>query len=289
MKARIRKLNSGMLIFGLMVLLILVDCSGRSSVYNPMDTPLYKQLTDRAMAKVSDSLPAYRYNRIRDSLKVKIVNENTDIIHLGDSRAFASIGTSIIKHEDNEEYFLNFSGYETEVLNYHFRENGKVYFHYLNASNDIRQEESAIRFVREQGEQEKGRVLIPASPGVINTLNFLYPVILLIIVALFYYVLLVTPFRILYNIAKGQAFTDENIGGLHVLAWVLIILGLLPGLISIVSHLIIRSQIPEQIHFAYFKMLMQGRMCMVTGLGILILAKAFLRGAQLQKEQELTV
>ncbi len=289
MKSLFSKLNGSMLIFGFMVLLILVNCSDHVSVHNPMDPPLLKRLTERAMEKVSDSMPAYRYNRIRDSLKIKIANENTDMTQVGYAMGFFTIGTSIITYNGNKEYFLNFSGYESEVLNYNFRENGKVYFHYLDESNDIKQKEATIRFVRDPKELEKGQVLIPASRGLINTLNFLYPIVLLILVAIFYYILFVTPIRILYNIAKGRVFTDENIGGLHVIAWVLILFGLLPGLISIISHLIIRSQIPEQIQYSYFNMLLLGRMIIATGLGILLLAKAFLRGAQLQKEHELTV
>lgn len=287
MKRFFRKINSGLLVFVLIILLLILNLKGGGKTYNMMDHPLIINLTDRAMDTISDTLPAYRYNRIRDSLKMKFASENIDMISTGQGWSGDYFGSS--SYYGLNEHFLNFPGYETGQLNYHFKKDGKIYFHYLDESDNIRIEESKIKFIRDENEKEKGRVLIPVAAGVTKAMNILYPAFLIIMIALAYYILLVTPIRILYSLAKGHAFTDENIGGLHAIAWLLIIAGILPGLFNIISHFFIRSQIPDEIHYSYFNVLMYGWKLTVIGLCILLLAKAFLRGAQLQKEQELTV
>jgi len=97
------------------------------------------------------------------------------------------------------------------------------------------------------------------------------------------------PLRFLLLVAKGQAFNDETIGSLHFLAWFLLITGIVIALIKIIFHLFFQSMIPPQIRFSWYDALMNGWEYIIAGLIALLLAKAFLKGSQLQKDSELTV
>jgi hypothetical protein len=103
------------------------------------------------------------------------------------------------------------------------------------------------------------------------------------------YILIYLPLRFLYLVSKGETFTDEAIGSLHMISWFLLLSGFLYGFNRVVLHLIFMNRVPEPVTFSYYDTLMSGWKFIMAGLIILLLAKAFLKGSQLQKEQELTV
>ena len=272
-------------IFLLLILLVVANSFGsRNKPYTPPTThPLVESLLRTEMQKVSDSIPAAAYNRIRDSLRLKIHNDNWELMFSGGGWRFLTLGTIPYGNGDN---FLMLRGYRLDDMSLFYKQDGQVRIQYVNDSGIVTSRETNVRFIQEP---DKDLLLVPLSDAGSGFFDILMPVLVLLLVAIAYYFLLVTPLRILYNISKGNVFSDENIGGLHTIAWVLIALGIVPGVISIILHLVFRSVIPAEIHFSYYRALMYDWQQVAAGLVVLLFAKAFLKGAILQKEQELTV
>lgn len=289
MKRLFTKIPSSIWIFVLMVVLIVVNnITGTSRSIDLSNHWLYRTLTKNQMRNVNDSIPAYEYKRIEDSVRNKIALENSSMISSGSGWGAYSLGTSTYAYEGKEENFLYFSGYKLkDHFTYFFRKDGKIYMEY-DSNNLIKTKLSKIKYINDR-ETDTGDVFIPVSHTTIKWLNVFHWIRLFIIIIVGFGIVINTPFRVLYNIAKGNAFNDENIGSLHVMAWVLIVFGILPGLTSFVSYLIIRAQISNQIQYRFFHSIMYGWGFIVAGLITLLLAKVFQRGYDLQEEQELTV
>jgi hypothetical protein len=240
------------------------------------------------MRNINDSIPAYEYKRIEDSVRNKIVLENSSMISSGAGWAGYSLGTSTNTDAEKEENYLYFSGYKIKnPFTYFFKKDGKMYMTY-DSNGIITTKPSQIKYINDR-ETDTGEVFMPTTHATIKWLNMFHWPLLFILIIIVFGIFVNTPLRVLYNIAKGKAFNDENIGSLHVMAWLLIVFGVLPGLISLVSYLIIREQIPDQIQYRFFHSIMHGWEFIVAGLITLLLAKAFKKGYELQEEQELTV
>jgi hypothetical protein len=278
------------LIFILIVVLIIVNCItfGSSRSFDNSNHWLYRELTENAMRNINDSIPAYEYKRIEDSVRNKIVLENSSMISSGAGWAGYSLGTSTNTDAEKEENYLYFSGYKIKnPFTYFFKKDGKMYMTY-DSNGIITTKPSQIKYINDR-ETDTGEVFMPTTHATIKWLNMFHWPLLFILIIIVFGIFVNTPLRVLYNIAKGKAFNDENIGSLHVMAWLLIVFGVLPGLISLVSYLIIREQIPDQIQYRFFHSIMHGWEFIVAGLITLLLAKAFKKGYELQEEQELTV
>jgi hypothetical protein len=289
MKRLFRKVSSSIWIFVLIaVLLVANNIIGTGRSIDDSNHWLYRTLTEEAMRNINDSIPAYKYKTIEDSVRNEIAQENSSMISSGSGWGAYSLGTSTDTYEGKEENFLYFSGYKLkDHFTYFFKNDGKIYMTY--DSNDvIKTKPSQIKYINDR-ETDSGEVFIPTSYATIKWLNAFHWIRLFIIILVGFGILINTPFRVLYNIAKGNAFNDENIGRLNIMAWVLIVFGILPGLTSLISYFIIRAQIPNQIQYRFFHSIMYGWGFIVAGLITLLLAKAFQKGYELQEEQELTV
>lgn len=286
---RFRQFPATLVIFILIVLLLVansVDVGPRHFYY--VEHPLVRLLTERSMDSGLDSLPVYRYKRVRDSIRNGIQEENMSLILGGSGWQTLSFGTSSYEEKDSTQYFLTFRNYWTDNgPTAFYRKGGRSYMEYTDDSGFIKTKESEVLFTSRDGSD--GKLMIPTSKSTIRLFTILQMAFVILTLVAAFYLLLVTPLRILFNIAKGKVFTDENIGGLHAVSWTLMVLGLVPGLVGVLSHLLIRSQIPPGVSFRFWDTIMAGSPMFVAGLCTLLLAKAFLKGSQLQNEQELTV
>jgi hypothetical protein len=290
MKRLFTKVPSSIWIFVLIVILFVANnVIGTGRSIDNSNHWLYRTLTQEEMRNVNDSMPAYLYKKFEDSIRNKVSLENADMISPGEGWGGYSLGTSTEKRDGEEQYFLYFSGYKLiDHFTYFFKKDGKIFMTYTDSTGIIKTKPSQIKYINDR-ETNTGEIFIPTSHATIRWLNFFHLLQLFILIVVGLGIFINIPFRVLYNIAKGNAFNDENIGGLHLMAWVLILLGILPGLTSFISYLIIRTQIPDQVQYRFFRSVMYGWGFVVSGLAILLLAKAFQKGFELQEAQELTI
>jgi hypothetical protein len=287
---RLTRFPSTFAIFILIVLLLVTNSidSGNRSSYSA-EHPMVSLLTDRAMGPEYDSLSAFRYKKIRDSIKQQIQSENMNLTGHGSGWTVYSFGTSSYGKEGKEDHYLKFSGYWSEIgPTAFYHEGGKTYMEYVDDSSFLKRKETTTVYISEKDGSD-GKVLIPVSASTMKVLNIFHIVFLAVLLIAGFYILLATPLRILFNIAKGNVFSDENIGGLHAMAWMLIVIGILPGLVSVISYWVLHPRIPETVGFNYWESLTRGASLIIAGLCFLLLGKAFLKGSQLQEEQKLTI
>ena len=102
---------------------------------------------------------------------------------------------------------------------------------------------------------------------------------------LFFYFVIFLSLKTVISISKGTPFTIGNIVNLRLTAYFLIVLPVLQVGIKHLLHLLFITSIPNEFAFTtnfnlyYF----------ISGIAVYIIAKAFKRGYDLQKEQELTI
>lgn len=281
--------GKGVIIFVLLLILILMGIirPGRTTTSNEFQDRI-DYILRTTEPPLNDSLPYYAYKKSYDSLK-RIVSENNLANSDGSGFGFWGIGTS--KHEQSKpEYRLYVNYYKIPQGSVFYTRNGKNYLLYSDWNKKVHDSliETPLRMI-ERKQENSWTVYYPLSRTALITINVLIIIFMVLLVVLTLYVFLSIPLKVLYNIAKGNAFNDENIGSLHFLAYVLIAFGLLMGLLPILVHLYFMNRLPSVINFSFYDAFMSGWAAIVSGLIVLLLAKAFQRGYQLQQDQELTV
>jgi hypothetical protein len=240
------------------------------------------------MMNVSRELPHSEYELIKDSTLRQIWEENSASFS---SWEYLAIGTAVDeKKKDPEHYFL-LSGYRADYSFRHYRKDGIQYIQYrdpaqTNAPYVTR--ETSLRFSGMNPNEDINIYL--SIPGWLRiTLNiFLWALMGLVIVLLLFHVIRY-PLRMLYNIANGNVFIPENIRIFYRLAWTLLFIGLIPQLISLVVHLILKSRVPPAFSYPVYENLMQSWGLVLAALIAFLFAEAFRKGYELEEEQELTV
>jgi hypothetical protein len=147
--------------------------------------------------------------------------------------------------------------------------------------------ETELRYV--PGEEETWTVGFPVSGSTHQVLQIVIIALAAVGVILGLYVFLKLSLRVLLLIAKGQAFTDEAIGSLYTIAWFLIGTSLFFMLARLVVHILLQSKVSYPFTFFYYDDVMSTSSMLLSGLVVLLFAQAFRNGAQLQREQELTI
>jgi len=289
-----RNFNSSILIYLLIVVLVITNYVHPSgSGHSKWSKDMRERVVDRLMDTVSLTLPYNQYVAKRDSIRYDLINDRSDFRQTG-TWNFFSLSSPQFSNDDKHLYYIGLAGYECEDALFYHR-NGKDYMDYTVWTNVTEFSKSGYRESKEtnirynENTESDNIVLIPVS----KTLHYVLKTIVIagiILMALgFFCFLFYLPFRFLLLVARGEIFNDETIAILFYIARFLIIVGLLASLIKIVFHLIFRSRIPSPITFSWYDAIMQGWQFVTAGLIVLLLAKSFLKGSQLQYEQDLTV
>lgn len=192
------------------------------------------------------------------------------------------------KLEFENNYFIRLNGYTLKNDAWFFIDKGKYYIrHYpvWNTPKEIEVRYSA-GYVNLPWDSA---LLIPISRKTYDIMKVLVIVLLVGVLLFSLYITIVLPVRILYSIATGKPFTKGNIQRLHIIGWVLLGFALLPSLISILIELVLSRKIPNEIYYPFIQSIFDNRAILIAGLIVLLLATAFKRGYQLQKEQDLTI
>ena len=106
---------------------------------------------------------------------------------------------------------------------------------------------------------------------------------------LVWYFLFYLPIKTIISISKGTPFDQKNIWRLSFISYFLILFPFVLSGIKMLIHLLFLNKIPveftfhlQEYFFSYFKYIL-------SGVVVFIIAQAFKRGYNLQKEQELTI
>jgi hypothetical protein len=108
-------------------------------------------------------------------------------------------------------------------------------------------------------------------------------------ILIFLYFVVARPAKVLINIANGRAFIAENYRILNWTGYVLIAGAVLPPLLSFLLSLLFHASIPAEVGYYFGDHLLRVSKLFITGIGVLVLAKAFRIGYYLQEEQKLIV
>lgn len=201
------------------------------------------------------------------------------------------------------KYYLQLPGYKLKDHTHTFYvAEGRNYLHYPTKEvdgyagtfyADFVSKELPFRFAAVSLKQEfgdrKGIVLIPISGGTYKLIRI--PVILLIagLSLALLYLFFSLPVRILLRISRGEIFTLLNVQQLKWTGWVMIGLPVVVVLLQWLMKIVFNRYITNDVQLAVYDTLYSYRLVVLTGIIVLIIAKAFSRGLSLQNEQDLTI
>ncbi len=289
---------SGWIIFGMLALVLfcVAICPPGTKPLSPYAMETIS--SDVEETPLHDSLHYYRYKQVEDSLKA--IKFKTDYFSGstggGSELLLASLGIGTYGTKENKDQFLIIHGYSLDdYASVDNKKTGSIltYPVWYKVGKDVRHghlESKAIDLKYKAHDQaNEGKVYLPLQEGVGNLIRVVIYILAIITGLLCFYAIFYIPVRLLFQLAKGKAFTEENIGSLYLTGWGLVGLSLLTSFLPIITHLLMQSQIPKEIHFSYYAALLKPWKILVTGLGVLLLAKAFLQGLHLKEEQALTI
>lgn len=97
------------------------------------------------------------------------------------------------------------------------------------------------------------------------------------------------PFRVLYNIARGKPFAERNVRDLSLIGKGIIIIVLAMLVLPLLVRMILASSVPPDVYYPFWNLLYDSRWWLFAGLALLLIARAFRQGYDLQKENTSTV
>lgn len=251
---------------------------------------------------VSDSLPHYEYKRITDSIERANAHkkEKEHTSGSGWGNGLIGLGNAEFTVGDTTEYYLKLEQYlpaphvefyEKENKNYLKRvvwDDKKVRGNSKHWVGHYVKEPTPVKFVRKNDDTGSGEVLIPISKFKHDITQAAVIVATLLAIAICLYIFY-NFLRLLVRIGRGKIFVEKNLQILFDIAGFTIALGLLSILTKTAFYFVFKSHIPDVLHFQFHEVLEKSSRLLIGGLLILLLARIFKRGYELQSEQELTV
>jgi hypothetical protein len=251
---------------------------------------------------VSDSLPHYEYKRITDSIESANLHkqEKKHTSGTGWGSGFIGIGNASYARNDTTEYYLKLEQYlPYPEVEFYERENRnyfkKVVWDKKGVEGNSKHwvghhvsEPTPVKFVETSDDSGSGEVLIPTSKLMHDIVEALAIASMILGIAISLYIFY-NFLKLLIRIAKGKIFVEENLQVLFHIAWFLIALGVVSVLTQTVFYFVFKSDIPNVLRFQFAEVLQKSSGLLIIGLLVLLLARIFKRGYELQSEQELTV
>ncbi len=297
----IRKLVTRILIgFALLLLLVPMTFS------EPKEWD-YETITDTVtMAGYPDpSLPHTLYQRILDSMALATENE---LYHLksGTGVGLFSIGVTRLDGQKpnpgsagkEEQYFFTIGDYSVSSLVEFTVKDGRMYQTYPEPRPGTRPEKKEYYMVRKElparfsppdGFRKTGTLMIPVSKTRFHVLQVIFYILSGIVGVFLLIGLVIRPYQVLYRVSQGNPFDPKNIRGMTFTGWALVVVSLLPVLIAIVFEALFTAYTPYGAGIITTKMLAEARPFIIAAVIVALLVGAFRKGADLQKEQDLTI
>lgn len=298
------------LVFFLLAQLFFFTKASTVTNYNS-ETTVISMPPEKPVIPADSLLTYYRFKVITDSLKRKEerqILKNKGQFSIGMQVGF--IGITRINDCDTCSYsngpfklYLVLRGYSLhDPLNTNFYiDSDKNYLQYLKIDTVFR---SPLGYIQQNGHYEKkqvpfrfsftelgqpGAVLIPVSEGAYPVYTVLVYVLGTLVLVFLVYVVFGLPILLLIRIARGKVFIEDNIRLLHFVAWTLIIVPFAYVLLQFILKLSFHQYITNDLSLEWLDTLTNSKSSLISGIAVLIFARAFKRGYRLQKEQELTI
>jgi hypothetical protein len=201
-----------------------------------------------------------------------------------------SIGYSLMKEDERENYFLSLSGYRMKPNTSFKTKNGKWFVsspvwdriigdtvaegHEIIKPSPVRFEKNVFSL------SEKGAVLLPVSRSSYQSTRILLWFMVVLFALLNIWAFVIIPAGIIIRLARGNSFNSRNSRGVFIIGIVMIVGWLLPLLISMASRIIFGNSIPSEMNYNWLENVLQNKGWLLAGLIMLLIAKAFEQGYQ---------
>jgi hypothetical protein len=261
--------------------------------------------------RLDESLPYYRYKDIEDSIakvrktqliKLRTRGSGTNAFHMGLFK-INECDTCLFGVYDNvpgkrtNKYFFELSGYKLDDFSDFSIDNGNYYLKYPVRDTEtgswvFTKKKIGIRYAHDptdNSQKSSGSILIPVSARTHTFLKITFGIVVVLSMFFCIAVFLVMGPRTLYNIAIGKVFNKENIRSLYLIGWLLVSFAVLPPVLSILFRWIFAHLIPSPFYYPFWESMQDNKFVLISGVIVLLLAKAFKRGYRLQNEQDLTI
>ena len=253
-----------------------------------------EELVDKESVSINDSLPHYQFKRKQDSILAEVSADN---FPAGSGMKIFNLGIyDLITKKGERKYYLIVGGYFAKNFFsfYSLHETNFIEYEIPTKTNDAEVQSIETRTIKtnlklEQLNEREWQIGYPVSRIGYNIGRVVIVVLMIIFFALFFFGIIGMPLKLLFLIAKGKAFSGEAIERFHTIAAILLISGIFLAIIMLALHLFYKAQMPYPVSFYFFDDIMSGWGLVVWGLIVLLFAKAFQHGYELQQEQELTV
>jgi|GEM_PF-3662200 len=134
-----------------------------------------------------------------------------------------------------------------------------------------------------------GAVLIPVSRSAYNSIMIFCWMVSLMLLVLIIYAIAIKGSQLITRIARGDSFNENNFKALYLVGWTLLGVGLFPFVSNLVARLILGNRIPAEVQYNWLDNISRWQGWILAGLAVLLLAGAFRKAYQLQKENSLIV
>jgi hypothetical protein len=195
-----------------------------------------------------------------------------------------------------DKYFLSFEKARLKSPAQFYMSNGKYYLksftpdstykHHVRGG--IGHKEIAVRFQPDSGEPNNGTIYIPITKSTYNTTRIILGMGLLLN-ALILITIFLLSVRAVYRISTGRAFTNRTIKDLYIIGCTAIAMPLLAIGCSYLPQLILNTVLPNEIYAATGTIAQEQMIFILIGLGVLVVARAFQKGQDIEKLNRLTI
>jgi hypothetical protein len=202
-----------------------------------------------------------------------------------------------INNFSEKSYYFTLSGYETDMSNHFFIQNGTYNLAYPVYDSLVKRAHGSsyvghyerIQIPIRYSKEDK-RVLIPVSKSNYRIIAAAISIGTWLILALHLFFVLGLPLQMLISISRGKAFTESNIFRLRAIALFLVLYGCIKTFLPNLLRVFFGNMIPHELTLAsisasFFNDFIYYFLAAV----VFVISLAFKKGFQLQHEQNLTI
>ena len=258
---------------------------------------------DRTYINDMDSLNKLIADSLKKSINIKKLNsiqirERDDEISHRLNELMRIKQQEIEDKEKNDElYYLGLKGYTLDNDSKFYLKNGAYNLLYVKWDSVVKRKYDSTNVGHYESKpigvryaSRDKRLLIPISKGTYNILITLLNVVFFFLLFISVYIFIGMPVQILINISKGRAFTEKNIWMFKTMSIVLFIYILISTFGQYLLRLLFYKLIPPDFKLPnMMQSLIDNLYFILVSLTLFFISRAFKKGYQLQKEQDLTV
>jgi hypothetical protein len=207
------------------------------------------------------------------------------------------LGESNSRLNLSHKYFLYFAGYS---LNYncsflidsgHYKLKYPVWDPSVTGKNNRNMHTGylAIRQIPFRFVEKKNAILFPLNALKFKIAKIVIMIFYILILIYDIIIMIILPFIILLSISKGIVFTNNNINYLYFISYSLLGCVLFSCILTVALRLAFQLYRVPEFSYNYWNLVKDNYISFVIGLIVFGIAKAFDKGYQIQKENDLTV